>query len=101
MNEHVGRTGEPQPWRKLYEAALLETDVDVVAQSVLVAHQAVAARAVALLRDCSGDRQEIDALAKAMVVLEDLKRMYHLQDHSESHPAATDTKLHPAPTKGI
>jgi hypothetical protein len=101
MNEHVGRTGEPQPWRELYEAALLETDADLVAQSVLVAYQAVAARAVALLRDCSGDGQELDALAKAIVVLEDLKRMYHIDDYSESRPAATGTKLHPPATKGI
>jgi len=76
MNQDDGRSQDAQSWKVLYEAAILEIDTDLRPRKVLEAQQAIAERALYLLREASEDEPELQELAYATLVLCDLRRMY-------------------------
>jgi hypothetical protein len=60
-------------WRQLYEAAILEPDPTKMQQRIAEAENAIAKRALAVMRE-GADGAEREALANAMQALNDLKR---------------------------
>jgi len=69
-----------QAWKQLYEAAVLELDPVKLQQRIADAEDAIAKRALAVMREGADDRAEREALANAMQALSGLKR-----DLTESH----------------
>ncbi len=64
------------PWKHLYEAAFLELSPDLLPQKIDDAQKAIAERALALLRqNNSDDKTEKEAMAKAHLALDALKRV--------------------------
>ena len=71
-----------QSWKRLYEAAILETNLDAISGRIAEARAAVTNRLSLLLQDSGTWEAEKEALANALVVLEDLQRMYVSDVHS-------------------
>ncbi len=63
-----------QAWKQLYEAAVLELDPVKLQQRIADAEDAIAKRALAVMREGADDRAEREALANAMQALSGLKR---------------------------
>jgi len=63
-----------QSWQQLYKAAVLETNMELVPRRILEARKAAAERAVHLLGEASDDEPELQDLAYASVVLNELNR---------------------------
>ena len=63
---------EPR-WRKLYEAAVLELDCEVLPRRIDLARKAIKLRVERLV--CSGKSDEIEPLFNALNVLDDLLKM--------------------------
>jgi hypothetical protein len=60
-------------WQKLYEAAVLELDVQVLPRRIHLARKAIKARVAELI--CTGESSETERLLYALNVLEDLLKM--------------------------
>ena len=60
-------------WQNLFEAALFETEQQVLPRRIHLARKAIKARVDELL--CSGENSETNALIEALNVLDDLRRM--------------------------
>jgi hypothetical protein len=63
---------DAQLWKKLYRAAVLETNMELVPQRILEARKAAGERAVRLIREVSHDETELQDLVYASVVLNEL-----------------------------
>ena len=63
---------EPR-WQKLYEAAVLELDLEVLPRRIDLARKAIKLRVERLV--CSGESAEIEPLFNALNVLDDLQKM--------------------------
>ena len=77
---------EPR-WRKLYEAAVLEFDREVLPRRIALARKAIRLRVERLL--CTGENGETEPLLNALNVLDELVKMQvarreelHLPEHS-------------------
>jgi hypothetical protein len=72
---------DSQEWKRLYEAAMLELNSELLYRKIEEAQQAITQRALTLSQG-PGDRLEQQALANAHLALEDLKRIYPAVDKS-------------------
>ena len=70
-----------QLWRQLYEAAFFELDPKLLPQKIADAEKAIGERARALLRENGHNHSEKEALARAYVTLDGLKRIHPTADH--------------------
>jgi hypothetical protein len=69
---------DAQPWRRLFEAAMVGPNPDIAPQKIADAQEAIAERALIVLLS-GNDRVEQQALADAHLALNDLKRISHGQ----------------------
>ena len=76
MNDPDGRITSEQSWKQSYEAALRESNPNLLQQRIAEAKKAIAERASVLLRENGHNHSEKEALVGANVVLDDLKRIY-------------------------
>jgi hypothetical protein len=74
MSEYDERPKDENSWKKLYEAALLEFDPNLLPQRIAEAQKAIDERALALRANGDGNSEK-EALENALVALGDLKRM--------------------------
>ena len=82
MNECDGRSPDAQLWKHLYRAAVLETDMELVPRRVLEARKAAGERALHLVRKAAVDEPELQDLAYASRVLDELERKCQSARHS-------------------
>ena len=81
MNTNNEPPRNAQSWKRLYEDAIVEINFDALPRKIVEAQTAVTNRTSLLLRE-NGDDAEKEALANAMIILEDLQRMYASEVHS-------------------
>jgi hypothetical protein len=84
MNECDGRSQAAQLWKQLYRAAVLETNIDLIYRRVLEARRAAGERAMRLIREAELDEPELQDLAYASRVLDELKGKYTSTRHSRA-----------------
>jgi hypothetical protein len=82
MNASDGRSQDAQLWKQLYRAAVLETDMELVPRRVLEARKAAGERALHLVREAAVDEPELQDLAYASRVLDELERKCQSARHS-------------------
>jgi hypothetical protein len=75
MNDADGQSANEQSWKEFYEAALRESDPNLLPQKIADAQKAISERALVLLRENGHNHSEKAALAGAHAVLDDLKRI--------------------------
>jgi hypothetical protein len=75
---------EPR-WRKLYEAAVLEVDCEVLPRRIDLARKAIKQRVERLL--CTGENGETEPLLNALNVLDDLvkRQVARREEPREKH----------------
>jgi hypothetical protein len=73
---------ELEAWRRLYQAALLELDMDRLFQRIADAEKAIDERTAELLRSNGSGAAENENLASAQMVLNDLKRIYKAKERA-------------------
>jgi hypothetical protein len=71
---------EPR-WRKLYDAAVLEIDLEVLPRRINVARKAIKLRIERLL--CTGENGETEPLFNAINVLDDLVKKMQVVSREE------------------
>lgn len=76
MNDPEGRITSEQSWKQSYEAALRESDPNLLHQRIAEAKKAIAERASVLLRENGHNHAEKEALVGANVILDALNRIY-------------------------
>ncbi len=64
-----------QDWKRLYQAALLETDPQVAKKLMEEAEHAIVERALALHREPNGNADELKSLAYSANFLAELRRV--------------------------
>ncbi len=64
-----------QEWKKLYQAALLETDPQMAARLMEQAEHAIVERALILHREAGGSADELKSLAYSANFLAELRRV--------------------------
>jgi hypothetical protein len=75
FENHIDRIlGESKDWRQLYKAAVLETNMDLVPRRVQEASKAAGERAMHLIREPADNDRELQDLAYASRVLDELNR---------------------------
>ena len=82
MSASDGRSQDAQLWKQLYRAAVLETNVELVPRRVLEARKAAGERASHLIREAANDDPELQDLAYASRVLDELERKCQSARHS-------------------
>ncbi len=73
---------ELEPWRRLYQAPLLELDMDRLFQRIADAEKAIDERTAELLLSNGSGAAENENLASAQMVLNDLKRIYKAKERA-------------------
>lgn len=73
--------GEPL-WKQLYRAALFELDPKLLPTKIADAQKSMGERALAMLRENGHNHLEKEALARAFVALDDLKRIHQTADRT-------------------
>jgi signal transduction histidine kinase len=74
IRERDRRSQDVQSWKRLYRAAVLETNMELVPRRIVEARKAAAERAVHLIREASHDEPELKDLVYASAVLNELNR---------------------------
>jgi hypothetical protein len=74
MKECDGQSQDAQLWKRLYRAAVLETNMDLIPRRLLEARKATGERAMHLIREAALDELELQDLMYASRVLDELKR---------------------------
>ena len=82
MNESDGRSQDAQSWKRLYRAAVLETNMELGPRRVLEARKAAGERALHLVREAADDEPELQDLVYASRVLDELERKCQSARHS-------------------
>ena len=72
MNESDARSQDAQLWKRLYKAAVLETNMELVPRRVLEARKAAGQRALQVIREAADGDPELLDLAHASRVLDEL-----------------------------
>jgi hypothetical protein len=73
------QSASEQSWKQFYEAALRESDPNLLPQKIAAAQKA-GERALVLLRENGHNHSEKAALAGAHALLDDLKRIHQTAD---------------------
>ena len=82
MKDGDGRfEGEPL-WKELYEAAFFGLDSKLLVTKILDAQKAMGERAWTLLREDGHNHSEKEALTRAYIALDDLKRIHQTADRT-------------------
>lgn len=76
MNDPDRRVTSEESWKRSYEAALRESNPNLLQQRIADAKKAIAERASVLFRENGHNHSEKEALVGANVVLDDLTRIY-------------------------
>ena len=90
MNASDGRSQDAQLWKELYRAAVLETNMELVPRRVLEARKAAGERALHLIREAANDDPELQDLAYASRVLDELERKCKSARHSRPNQSTPE-----------
>jgi hypothetical protein len=82
MNESDARSEGAQLWKHLYRAAVLETNMELVPRRIMEARKAAGQRAKELIREATVNEPELQDLAYASRVLDEVNRRYQSGRHS-------------------
>jgi hypothetical protein len=81
---------DAQLWKRLYRVAVLETNMDLVPRRVLEARKAAGERAMHLVREAAVDEPELQDLAYASRVLDELERKCQSARHSRPNQSTPE-----------
>jgi len=76
MNENDARSQGAELWKQLYRTAVLEKKRELVPRRLMEARKAAGARAILLIREAAVDEPELQDLAYASRVLDELAKRF-------------------------
>ena len=93
MNESDARSQDAQLWKRLYKAAVLETNMELVPRRVLEARKAAGQRAIHLIREAAVNEPELQDLLYASRVLDEVNRRCGSGRHSRTRHSIPENQV--------
>jgi hypothetical protein len=84
VNTSDGNSQDAQSWKRLYRAAVLETNMELGPRRVLEARKAAGERAMRLIREAADDDPELLDLAYASRVLDRIEQQMSVRETFET-----------------
>jgi hypothetical protein len=93
MNENDARSQGAELWKQLYRTAVLETKRELVPRRLMEARKAAGARAILLIRETSDDEAELQDLAYASRVLDELAKRFQSGKQSGTEHSTSESQV--------